>query len=386
MRRRAGALAAMVVALLVGACGAGDDDGSADAQAILREYALTARDLVEGWPPPQAAPEIARLSLDTQRPRVDGVARLAERAQALADDAEGDRASAYAALASAIGATHADLARKLEVIGRDEYWSLDFYCGGLDDTIAAARAQSTAIDGVIALLDVDAPPDLLSREGGLLATVARCRDAVNEASRPLASPAGGFTAGMEQRADHVHAAVGQLRTTLQGFESTDALVIEGHDALRELVATDVLLFEAARAFEPAAGQSTEASAAAFREANAGRAGRPGEGRGSVVARLAAHRRRGAARRLVASRRAARVRMIGHDRLVRRPSRASLQPVLDVGIPVAVALFLLLVVGEEHREEAGSWERAVGSASRSRRAASCGGGARTPSWCWSRRSG
>ena len=203
LRRRAGVLAAALVLLLVAGCGGDDDGGSKDAEAILREYALTSRDLVDGWPPPQAAPEIARLSIDAQRPRVDGVARLAERAQKLADDSKDEEAAAYAALATAMTGTHADLQRKLGVIGRDEYWALDFYCSGLDETLAAARQQAVAVDGVIAQLEVDAPPDVLSRDGGALATAARCRDAVNEAAGPLASPAGGFAEGLDERAEHV---------------------------------------------------------------------------------------------------------------------------------------------------------------------------------------
>ena len=163
--------------------------------------------------------------------------------------------------------THADLERKVGVIGRDEYWALDFYCGGLDETLAAARQQATAVDGIIAVLEIDSPPDLLSRDGGALATAARCRDAVNEAATPLASTAGGFTEGMDERAEHVRAAYGQLHATLQGFESGQDLVVEGRDALRKLVDSDIQLFDAARSFHPAAGQSTEESAAAFNEAN-----------------------------------------------------------------------------------------------------------------------
>ena len=267
LRRRAGLLAALVAVLLVAGCGGDDDGGTKDVEAILREYALTSRDLVDGWPPPQAAPEIARLSIDAQRPRVDSVARLAERARHLADDANGDQAAAYAALANAMTTTHADLERKLGVIGRDEYWALDFYCSGLDQTLVAAREQAAAVDGVIAQLELDAPPDLLSREGGALATAARCRDAVNEAAKPLASTAGGFTEGMDERAEHVRAAYGQLQATLQGLQSSQDLVVEGRDALRKLVDSDIQLFDAARAFHPAAGQSTEQSAAAFTQAN-----------------------------------------------------------------------------------------------------------------------
>jgi hypothetical protein len=266
-RRRASALAAVVAVLLVAGCGGDGDGGSKDAEAILREYAQTARELVEGWPPPQAAPEIARLSLDAQQPRVDSVGRLADRAQSLADGAKGEQAAAYGALAAAMQTTHADLARKLAVIGRDEYWALDFYCSGLDQTLAAAKQQAAAVDAVIVQLGIDAPPDILSRDGGALATAARCRDAVNEAAKPLASPSGGFVAGMDERADHVRAAYGQLQQTLGGLESSEAVVNEGRDALRALVDNDIALFDAARAFHPAAGQSAEDSATAFKEAN-----------------------------------------------------------------------------------------------------------------------
>ena len=46
--------------------------------------------------------------------------------------------------------------------------------------------------------------------------------------------------------------------------------------------------------------------------------------------------------------------------MRRPSRASLQRAANVAIPVGVALFLLLVVGEEHRDDPEPWERIAGT--------------------------
>ena len=295
LRRRAGVLAAVLAVLLLTACGGGGDDGSEDAEAILREYALTARDLVNDWPPPQAAPEIARLSLDAQRPRVDSVNRLAERAQALADDAKGDRAAAYAALAKGITATHADLERKLGVIGRDEYWALDFYCGGLDETLAAARQQAAAVDGVIAVLEIDSPPDLLSRDGGALATAARCRDAVNEAATPLASTAGGFTEGMDERAEHVRAAYGAAAGDAAGLRVRPGPRDRGTRRPAQARRQRRPALRRGPRVPPRRRPERRGVRRGLQRGQPGRARRPEDDRRGVAAGLAAHRRRRSAR-------------------------------------------------------------------------------------------
>jgi hypothetical protein len=254
-------LAVLGLAIVAG-CGGGDDAGE-EADAILRAYADHARTLSERWPGVGDGPTTAREAAAAQRPTIDDIGELAGRASDLAADADGDQAAALEHLAAGLAATRESLAARVELLGRDALWPLDFYCTDLRGVTAQVTDLGRAFDEVAAAFELDRVTNPLIRDGGTLTTIARCGDATSAAARPLAGPAGGLAEGSEERAERVRAALTELEAALGAFDSADPLVTEGRDALRARVQGDIEILEAATAFRPDPAKSDAENAKAF---------------------------------------------------------------------------------------------------------------------------
>lgn len=270
------------LAFALAACGGGDDDARSGAEpqssspaqgtasrdeviALFDAYVTESKALAPNWPKPGDDEAAKQAGVERQRPHVDRVGELAAQAAALSGATQ--PGTPLEELAAAMQDVHAGLAARIAALSQPDAWQLDGFCHGVGTQLQSTVRLRAALGAVVDAYQIPVLDDAQQLDAAHLATLAVCREAINHASEPLATPAGGLAPGTEQQAEQVQDSMRELATATAGFHPVDPLVEQARSTFAELVDLDIRLVDAAKAYQRDPNLSDADSARAFLEQN-----------------------------------------------------------------------------------------------------------------------